>query len=160
MDEVAVNGKGVPVSMKYSVAICKFIKYKPIEKAIADLEQVVVLKKAVPMKGEIPHRKGKMMSGRFPKRASESFIMLLKSLLSNANNHDVEEPIISEAIANQGSRPYGKRGVKRKRTHITIKCKSKKNQMKSKKLNSKNKNKAPQAYPDKSSEKISTGGKK
>lgn len=138
-DEVAVNGKGVPVSTKYAIAICKFIKHKTIENAIKDLEEVVALRKAVPMKGEIPHRKGKMMSGRFPKRASESFIMLLKSLLGNANNHDVDEPVISEAIANQGSRPYGKRGVKRKRTHITIIARSKK--MEKKKSNKKVKKK-------------------
>ena len=125
-DEVVVNGKSVPVSTKYSMAICRFIKHKTIEKAIKDLEEVVALRKAVPMKGEIPHRKGKIMSGRFPKRASESFIMLLKSLLGNANNHDVDEPVISEAIANQASRPFGRRGIKRKRTHIIIKARSKK----------------------------------
>lgn len=122
-DEVVVNGKSVPISMKYSIAICKFIKHKSIEKAIKDLEEVVGLRKAVPMKGEIPHRKGKMMSGRFPKRAAASFIMLLKSLLGNANNHDLDDPVISEAIANLASRPYGRKGMKRKRTHIIIKCK-------------------------------------
>ncbi|MEN7982018.1 MAG: uL22 family ribosomal protein [Nanoarchaeota archaeon] len=131
-EEVMINIKGVPISTKYSISICKFIKHKPIEKAINDLEEVTKLKKAVPMKGEIPHRKGKIMSGRFPKRAGEHFIVLLKSLLANANNHDVNEPIISEAVANMGSRPYGKRGIKRKRTHIIIRAKSKK-------LNSKNK---------------------
>jgi hypothetical protein len=29
-------------------------------------------------------------------------------------------------MANQASRPYGRRGIKRKRTHIVIKAKSKK----------------------------------
>ncbi len=125
-NEVVVNIKGVQVSTKYSMAICKFIKHKSIEKAIKDLEEVVLLKKAVPMKGEIPHRKGKIMSGRFPKRAAEKFIMILKSLLGNANNHDVDEPVINEALANMGSRPMGRRGIKRKRTHIIIKAKSKK----------------------------------
>lgn len=134
-DEVFVDGKSVPVSTKYAVAICKFIKHKPIEKAIKDLEEVTKLKKAVPMKGEIPHRKGRIMSGRFPKRAAESFIMLLKSLLGNANNHDVDEPVISEAVANFASRPYGRRGIKRKRTHIVIRAKSKKLNKKKEKKN-------------------------
>ncbi len=133
-EEVSINASGVPISTKYAMAICKFIKHKPIEKAIADLEEVTKLKKAVPMKGEIPHRKGKIMSGRFPVRASKHFIILLKSLLGNANNHDVDEPVISFAMANIGSRPYGRHGIKRKRTHLVIRAKSKK-------LNSKKKSK-------------------
>ena len=54
--------------------------------AIKDLEKVVNLKKPVPMKGETPHRKGKIMSGRFPKKAAQNFIVLLKSLSSNASD--------------------------------------------------------------------------
>jgi ribosomal protein L22 len=79
------------------------------------------------MKGEIAHRKGKIMSGKFPKKATEHFIMLLKSLASNANNHDLENPFVSEASASIASRPYGRFGrVKKKRTHVIIKCKEKK----------------------------------
>jgi len=126
--EAVVNAHNLPISTKYSAAICKFIKNKKIEHAIADLEQVLVLKKAVPMKGEIPHRKGKgMMSGRFPKKATENFIKLLKSLLANANHNSLENPILVEAVANIGSRPYGKFGrVRKKRTHVKIKVKEKK----------------------------------
>ena len=80
-----MNGKNVPLSTKDAIAICKFIKNKSIKKAIEDLEQVLILKKAIPMKGEIPHRKGKIMSGRFPIRASKRFIELLKNLQGNAN---------------------------------------------------------------------------
>lgn len=123
-----VNAHNLPVSTKHSAAICKFIRNKKIENAIADLEQVLVLKKAVPMKGEIPHRKGKgIMSGRFPKKATQNFIRLLKSLSANANHNGLENPIIVEAIANIGSRPYGKFGrVRKKRTHVKIKVKEKK----------------------------------
>lgn len=139
-EEVAVNAQSVPISTKYSMALCKFVKHKPIEKAIADLEQVLLLKKAVPMKGEIPHRKGKIMSGRFPKKATEHFIMLLKSLLGNANNHDVDEPIITFAMANMASRPIGRFGrMKKKRTHIIIRAKSKKLNKKEKKKTEKKK---------------------
>ena len=123
-----VNAHNLPVSTKHSAAICKFIRNKKIESAVADLEQVLVLKKAVPMKGEIPHRKGKgIMSGRFPKKATQNFIRLLKSLSANANHNGLENPIIVEAIANIGSRPYGKFGrVRKKRTHVKIKVKEKK----------------------------------
>jgi ribosomal protein L22 len=131
--EVAVNARSVPISRKYAMAICKFIKFKTIEQAIKDLEQVIAKKKAVPMKGEIPHRKGRIMSGRFPKRASENFIILLNSLRGNATNHEVEEPIISEAIANVAQRPHGRFGaIRKKKAHVTIIAKEKK-QMKRKK---------------------------
>jgi len=123
--KAVVDSNNLPISTKYSIAICKFIKGKKIEKAIEDLNQVVLKKKAVPMKGEIPHRKGRIMSGRFPKKASEHFIKLLKSLSGNANFNEIEQPIIIEAIANIGSRPYGRFGrIRRKRTHVKIVAKN------------------------------------
>ena len=74
------------------------------------------------MIGEIPHRKGKkMMSGRFPKKTSENFIKLLKSLNSNSSYNGLENPIIVEAFANIGVRPFSKFGsVRKKRTHVKI----------------------------------------
>jgi len=124
-NEVITRGSSVPVSTKKAAAICKFIKGKKIEVAIADLEEVSKLKKAIPMKGEYPHQKGKgMMSGRFPKRAAAHFIVLVKNLLGNARNHGIEDPIIFEAIANQASKPFARFGRwSRKRTHITLKAK-------------------------------------
>lgn len=132
-NEVSVNATSVPVSTKYAVSICKFIKGKRIRDAIDDLEKVTKLRKAVPMKGEIPHRKGKMMSGRFPVRASKEFINLLKGLIGNANNHELENPRITEAMANKAARPYGRFGrYQRKRTHVTIKAKEMKVKIKEK----------------------------
>lgn len=65
------------------------------------------------------------MSGRFPKKASENFIELLQSLYNNANYFEIDEPIVFEAIANSGTRVYGRFGsIKRKRTHVEIKAKS------------------------------------
>ncbi len=120
-DEAVVNGKSLPISTKYSMAICKFIKNKSIEKAIADLNEVLIFRKAVPMKGEIPHRKGRIMSGRYPINAVKEFIVLLKNLIGNSNVNGLEEPIIVEAISNKAQRPYGRFGsVKRKRTHVKI----------------------------------------
>lgn len=124
--EAIVNTHNLPISTKHSIAICKFIKNKKIENVIKDLEQVLVKKKAVPMKGEIPHRKGKIMSGRFPKKATEHFIKMLKSLSSNVSANELEDVIIVEAIANIGSRPYGRFGrIRKKRTHVKIKAKQK-----------------------------------
>ena len=115
-----VNGFNVPISTKQSAAICRFIKRKKIQQAIKELEEVVKIKKSIPMKGEIPHRKGKMMSGRFPEKAAKHFIILLKSLASNSIQDGLEDPIIVEAVANIGARPFGRAGIRRKRTHIKI----------------------------------------
>lgn len=124
--EAVINAQNVPISTKHSIAICAFLKNKRISKAISELEEVLVLRRAIPMKGEIPHRKGKMMSGRFPKKAASNFLKLLKSLNANANYNKLEDPIIIEAIANIGARPYGKFGrVRKKRTHIKIIAKDK-----------------------------------
>jgi ribosomal protein L22 len=126
--EAVVNSFLLPISTKTAGAICRFIKGKTIEKAIQDLGEVVKLKKAIPMRGEIPHRKGKgMMSGRFPKEASKHFIILLKALKGNSNVNGLENPVISEGIPNLASRPYGSFGrIRRKRTHVTIKAVEKK----------------------------------
>ena len=123
-EEVYVNAKSVSVSTKYAMSICKFIKGKRIGDAIRDLEQVILLKKSVPMKGEYSHRKGKGKSGgAFPQRASKQFVVLLKSLAGNANNHEISEPIIVEASANWAPAPKGKFGrIRRKRTHVTLKA--------------------------------------
>lgn len=131
-DKVFINARNVHVSTKNAMAICKFIKGKKIETAINDLQKVLEKKQAVPMKGEIPHKKGKgMMSGRYPQETTKAFILLLKSLQGNANNHDVEEPVIVEAIANIGERPYGRFGRwKRKRTHVKIVSRTKKEKKK------------------------------
>lgn len=125
--EAVVNGKSISMSTKTSAAICRFIKGKGIERAVAELEEVIRKRKVIPMKGEIPHRKGEVMAGRYPKNASMQFIKLLKSLQANANANGLEEPIITEAVANIAFRPFGKFGrIRRKRTHVSIKVKERK----------------------------------
>ena len=139
-EEVVVNAKSVPVSTKYAVSICKFIKGKEIKDARRYLEDVKVLKKSIPMKGEYGHKKGpgKIASGagRYPVQASEHFISLLKTLAGNATNHDILNPVITFAMANQASTPVGRFGRwKRKRTHVTLKAR----ELKIKKTKKKNK---------------------
>ncbi|MBU4308697.1 MAG: hypothetical protein KJ566_02795 [Nanoarchaeota archaeon] len=122
-----VNATNLPISTKKSMAVCKFIKGKKIGDAIRDLEQVVLIKKAVPMRGEIPHRKGKIMSGGFPKKTAEHFIKLLKSLSANSIVNELDEPFIAEAVVNIGARPSGRFGtIKRKRTHVKLVAKERK----------------------------------
>jgi len=124
-EEAIVKARDIPISTKKSAAVCRFIVGKQIGKAIIDLEQVALFKKAIPMKGEIPHRKGKIKSGAYPQKVVKNFVILLKSL--SANSADIENPIIVEAIANMGSRPFGRFGrFRKKRTHILIRAVEKK----------------------------------
>jgi len=126
-DEAIVNAKDVPISTKHSIAICNFIRGKGIEEANFMLQEVVKMKKALPMKGEIPHRKGKIMSGRYPINAAKQFIKLLKQLNANANVNGLEiEKGKIECKANRASRPYRRSGSERfKRTHVTLRLKEK-----------------------------------
>jgi large subunit ribosomal protein L22 len=126
--EATVNAYDIPISTRHSVEICRFIKGKEINLAIKELELVLKLKKAIPMRGEIPHKGGeRMSSGRYPIKSVKNFLVLLRSLLGNSNQNEIDEPIITLAIANSASRPYGKFGrVRKKRTHIFIKAIEKK----------------------------------
>jgi len=121
--EAVVNGRNLPVSTKHSIAICNYIRKKDLDKAIFILEEVDKMKKAIPMKGEIPHRRGKIMSGRYPIKAVGEFIKLLKSLRSNAIANGLElEKYVLFCKANIAARPYRRFGrTKFKRTHVTLK---------------------------------------
>jgi len=111
------------ISKKHSMYICSFIKNKSVESAIADLEQVLKFKKAVPYKGEIPHRHG-MMSGRYPINASKAFISVLKGLKGNivVSGLAPDKARITFASASWASRPQRKGGARFKRTHVVIKA--------------------------------------
>ncbi len=124
------KGKDLPISTKYAVAICSFIKGKKPQEAITLLEQVLKKKIAVPMKGEIPHKpnmpKGKP-SGKYPIRASKVFIKLLRNLIANTTikGLDIDSLIITKAIANKAARPsrgtriaFGRKHFKR--SHIEL----------------------------------------
>lgn len=120
-DKAIVDVKSSPISTKVAISICKFIRGKKPEAMIKYLEGTIVGKNVIPMKGEYSHQKGKVMGGAFPVNASEHFIMLLKSIIANTEQHDVENPVIVEAIANYASRPYGRFGShQKKRTHIKL----------------------------------------
>jgi len=136
--EAVVKGKDLQISTKHSIAICDFIRGKTIDKAITSLTEVIEMKKAVPMKGELPHRKGEGMErGRYPIKACQEFIKLLRQLAANAtiNGIDIEKTRIS-CKADKASRPYKRFGNMRfKRTHITLKLKTEEKKIKINKKN-------------------------
>lgn len=119
--QAIARGINLPVSKKQCMYICQHIKNNLIDKAISDLEKVIKFKKALPFKGEIPHRKG-IMSGRYPIKASRFFIKLLKALRGNAltKNLDLEKTKITIASSNWGSRPLRREGRRAKRANIIL----------------------------------------
>ena len=133
-----VNGRNLPVGLKHAIALSEFIKYKDIDVAIKELEQVARMKLAIPMKGEIPHRRNMSQasgSGRYPVKGAGEFIRLLKSLKSNAIAKEIEiEKYRLHAIPNNAPRPYKRFGQGRmKRCHVEIKLIPIKKQNKEKK---------------------------
>ena len=119
-------GRNLPISTKYSKAICKTIKNKTPEKAIQILELVIKKKFAIPMNNmELPHRK-KIMAGRYPTNAAKHIIPIIKQLNANASINQINNPIITIAKADKASRPYRREGRKAKRTHIYLEARERK----------------------------------
>ncbi len=143
-EEAIAQGTSLSLSKKHCMYICSFIKNKSIDSALSDLEQVLLYKKAVPFKGEIPHRKG-MMSGRYPITAAKEFITLLKGLKGNiiVNGLLLERTRIYYASASWASRQMKRGGARFKRTHVLLKAKEvdseDKTQIKTKNENKENK---------------------
>lgn len=125
--KVKALAKDLPISKKHAVALCAAVRGKKVRNMQKFLRAVIEKKKSVAMKGEIPHRAGTSRPGRYPIKASGCFVKLLGDLVANASvkNLDVENLIITKAIANQASRPYkaariayGRRQLKR--THVEL----------------------------------------
>jgi len=84
------------------------------------------MKKAVPFKGEIPHRKGAgMMSGRYPVKAAGLFINVLKGLRGNilANGMEIEKAKIHFASTSWASRPARSNRRSGKRANLILRAK-------------------------------------
>lgn len=125
-DEAVARGNDLHVSKKQCMYICSFIKGKSIDEAIAMLGDVIKMKRAVPFKGEIPHRSEPgIMSGRYPINASKLFISILKTLKGNvlANQMDLDKSKIYFASAMWAGRPSKRGGGRFKRANVVLKVK-------------------------------------
>jgi len=124
----------LPISKKAAVAICNVIRGKNPYQAIAIMEKVINKKIAIPMSGEIGHRKrghriSKIPSGRYPEKAARYFIKFLKQGIANARQKgiDDEKMVISMIKADKGTTRYhyGRfYGRKFKSTNLTMEIKS------------------------------------
>ena len=79
-------GKELHISRKHAHEISSAIKGMKVDTARGFLEEVTLLKKAVPYKRytrNVPHRKG-MCTGRYPQKAAKEFLRVLKNAEDNA----------------------------------------------------------------------------
>lgn len=122
-EEAIARGASLPISKKHSMYIGYFIKGKTIDGAIQQLQEVIKFKRAIPFKGEIPHRSDPgMMSGRYPVSASGHFINMLKALKGNAivNGLDIDKTRIASVSASWAHRPQKRGGARFKRTNVVM----------------------------------------
>ncbi len=117
------------LSWKDSVELSRFIKGMKTSKAKAFLEDVIRMKRAVPLKKFNDNRGHKhgIGPGRYPVNVSKAFLELINSAEKNAENKglDVKSLIVQYAFANKGasfSRPRRNefRGQIRKSANVSI----------------------------------------
>jgi large subunit ribosomal protein L22 len=122
------NGISLPISTKVSYEIANVIRGKTTAKAVAFLENVITMDVAVPYKrfnSDVGHKPGNMAAGRYPIKASQNFLKVLKGAISNAVDKGLEESSLRvvHLCTNQGPAQwhYGRqRRRKMKSTHIEI----------------------------------------
>ncbi len=119
----------VPVSTRHCIEICRSLRYKDVSYAKKFLEEVSVLKRAVPYKRFIQdtgHKAG-MSAGRYPQKAAKEILRLLKSVEANAQvkGLDTSSLKITKLLANKASIfSTGRRhGGSAKRTHVEVEVK-------------------------------------
>jgi len=98
------------MSPKHSIEIATFIRHQRVNDAIAYLNEVVNLKKAIPFRRfnrNVAHKRGlpgNWDAGRYPVKASKAYIRILESVKKNAEylGLDAENLEIIHASANRG----------------------------------------------------------
>jgi large subunit ribosomal protein L22 len=119
-------GKNLPISTKASINICNALRGLRAEKALAYLDDVVLLKRAIPytrFHDGVGHRPG-MAAGRYPVKAASHIREIIASAVANAANHGLSEDlVIISLIANKASTPLHQGRQRRramKRTHVEV----------------------------------------
>ena len=98
------------MSPKHSIEIATFIRHQRVNDAIAYLNEVVGLKKAIPFRRfnrNVAHKRGlpgNWDAGRYPVKASKAYIRVLESVKKNAEyiGLDADNLEIIHVTANRG----------------------------------------------------------
>ena len=107
-ETVKAMGRDMNVSFKDMVVIAEAIRGKKLEKSIQLLEEVIALKRPIPYKRfnkGIGHRKGNQTKiGKYPKKAANYVLQVLKNLQANAEHkgYDTDRLKIIHSQAQHG----------------------------------------------------------
>jgi large subunit ribosomal protein L22 len=120
--------KDLGISTKTSIEMSNFLRGKKTDEAKAILERVLKKTQAIPFKrftDGVGHRKGAgITSGRFPQKASEAFITLIKQCEANAQAKGLSTDLrIVHLVAQKGTNAFRNGRQRRrqyKRTHMEI----------------------------------------
>jgi large subunit ribosomal protein L22 len=116
-----------PISTKVAIEIANHLRGRDTDDAKTILNGVINKDQAIPYKRfqhGAGHRKGNMGAGKYPVKASKSFLTLIESAEHNARDIGLAPDLtISEIKANKGTtqQSYGRqRGRENKTTHVDI----------------------------------------
>jgi len=135
--------------------ICQYLRGRKVARAKAILESVIAGKEAIPFtkfNDGVGHRVGIAAAGRYPQKASEAVLALIKSAEANATNAGLTgELVITELRANRASEPMrqgrqSRRTGKRTHVHVTVE------ELASKKITKETKISAPKEKPEETKE--------
>ena len=120
--------KDLGISTKVSIEIANFIRGKSTSEAKKVLERVLEKKQAIPYKrftDGVGHRKGaNIAAGRFPQKATEAFITIIKQCEANAQAKGLSSDLrIVHLVAQKGTNMFRHGRQRRrmyKRTHLEI----------------------------------------
>jgi len=99
-------GRDIPISPKMSREICGMIRGMKVETAVNALEEVIELKRPVPLKRynkRVSHKKG-VGPGRYPQKAAKAILGVVRSAVTNAEYKglDAETMVIATISASRG----------------------------------------------------------
>ncbi len=133
-------GMALPISLKFSVEICRFVKNKKVGLVKKMLQDVIDKKRAIPFRRydfDLGHKK-ETGPGRYPEKASKEFIKLIENVEANAQfkGLNTSNLMITHISAHNAGKSwhYGRKSRRRmKRTNVEILVEEKKTEEKIKK---------------------------
>lgn len=116
------------ISTKVAIEMSNFLRGRNTKTAKAILERILNMEQALPFKrftDGVGHKAGKgMAAGRYPQKASQAFLDLIKLVENNAQQKGLSEDlVIVHLAAHKASTPYrfGRQSRRKmKRTHVEL----------------------------------------
>jgi large subunit ribosomal protein L22 len=131
-NDAVARAYNCPISFKFSVEMAREIKDQPYKKVVKYLEDIMALKRHLPLKRynkDVGHKKGDAVSGvksgRFPVKVAKYFLKVLEMAKSNADyiglDSTKKDLVVRGAVVSQGVKRFnfqtkGKRRVRRDQT--------------------------------------------